>query len=80
MWEFCYLVQEIIQVSFSFCDFVFVIFVHVIFLGNRWDKTSWPSLAQGCSHSMKFAKSSRYTDLTIFIITLNDIDRVFGKG
>lgn len=51
-----------------------------IFSRNGRDKTSWPTMNHGNPKRMKLTKPPTDINLTIFIMPLNNINRIFTKS
>ncbi len=51
-----------------------------IFGRNGWDKTSWPTMDHGNPERMKLTKSPTDINFSIFIMPLNNINRIFTKS
>ena len=80
MRQFGHFYQEIIQISLSFLNHILLIFFHKIFTRNRRDETTWPPLHHRHPQLIELIKPSANVYLSIFILSLNNIDGVFGEG
>lgn len=72
--------NKIIQVSFSFNCFIFIIFMHKILCGNRRYKATRPSLNHSCSEGIELTVSSENIDLAIFIMAFDNVCSIFAKS
>ena len=61
-------------------DHILLIFFNIIFTGDGRNETAWPSLHHGYSQLKELVKSSAHVDLTIFILSFDNIDGIFGEG
>ena len=80
MGKFRHFYDEIVEVPLSFLNHIFFIFFNKILARNWRYKTAWPSLHHCHPHLIKFIEPSADVDLTVFILSFDDVDSIFSEG